>query len=611
MKPHSRNPVLLAVVLVVFPGVAWPDAASTRDVAAKPTAVAVQEGAAVSRAALHRIFDDHWEATMRDEPTWASELGDHRWDDRWPDVSPAAHEARDRRDREALARLARVSPDALSAEDNLNRDLFERKLNEDVVERGFRTHLMPLSQRGGIQSAHELWESLRLAKPEDWNNWLARLRGVGGHVDETIALMRLGMRTGMMPPKVVMDRVPAQVAKQVVDDPEKSPFFAAFADLSEEMPAEERQRLRREASAAIRDTIVPAYRRFQRFFEDEYLPACRAGVAAKDLPEGAALYAFRVKRFTTTELTPSQVHDLGLSEVARIRREMDDVIVKVGFKGTFQEFLTFLRTDPRFFAKTGEELLDVYRAASKKIDPELVKLFGKLPRMPYGVRPIPPELAPDTTTAYYNGPAADGSRAGTYYVNLYRPEVRPLHEVEALTLHEAVPGHHLQIALAQELGELPKFRRYEGYTAFVEGWGLYAESLGEELGCYEDPYSKFGQLTYEMWRACRLVVDTGIHAFGWERQRAIDFMTDNMAKSEHDIVNEVDRYISWPGQALAYKIGELRIRELRRRATTELGADFDIRAFHDVVLGSGAVPLDALERNVAAFIEARRQRAGR
>jgi uncharacterized protein (DUF885 family) len=332
-------------------------------------------------------------------------------------------------------------------------------------------------------------------------------------------------------------------------------------------------------------------------------------VGAWQLPNGAELYAYFVRHYTTTNETPEQVHEIGLKEVARINSEMQQVMQQTGFKGSRQEFFKFLRTDPQFFYKTPEELFEAYKAIAKTVDPNLVKIFRTLPRQPYGVEAIPTTFAADTTTAYYRAGAPDGSRAGTYFVNLYKPDTRPKWEMMALTLHESVPGHHLQIARAQEMGEMPKFRRFAGYTAFVEGWGLYAESLGDDMGLYDDPYSKFGQLTYEMWRAVRLVVDTGIHAKHWTREQAIQYFMENAPKHELDITNEIDRYIAWPGQALAYKTGELKIKELRERARHELGDKFDIKEFHDVVLGSGSLPLDILERNVTNWIADKRSHA--
>ena len=557
-------------------------------------------------SALHALFDEQWQFWMKESPTWASQLGDHRYDELWPDLTPEAYARRDAHDRDVLRRLQAIRREDLPPAERVNRDLFLRKISEDVEERGLHAHLLALDMRYGIQSENETAEQLTLETVAHHDAWITRLRTFGPYMDQTIALLREGVRTGLVQPKIIMERVDDQIARQIVDDPEKSPFFDKFRDLPSSVPEPEHERIRRDARAAIRDAVVPAYRRFHAFFTQEYLPACREEIGASAMPNGRALYAFRVRQMTTTSLTPDEIHDIGLGEVARIRTEMERVMRSTGFEGTLQEFFTFLRSDPRFFAKDADDLLRRYRDVAKRIDPEIPRLFGRLPRMPYGVKPIPDESAPDTTTAYYSGPPADGSRAGYYWVNLYRPEMRPLWEMMALSLHEAVPGHHLQISLAQELGELPEFRRYTGYTAFVEGWGLYAESLGDDLDLYDDPYDKFGQLTYEMWRAVRLVVDTGMHSKGWSRRQAIDFFKQNAPKTELDVVNEIDRYIGWPGQALAYKIGELKLKELRRRAAGALGAAFDLRAFHDEVLGSGAVPLDVLERNVDEWIDSRR-----
>ncbi len=565
--------------------------------------------AAGATKALHKLFDAEWEYDMQENPTWASSLGDRRWNDRWDDMSLAAIERRHEHGLGVLAQLKKIDRAQLSPADQLNYDLFQKDYAQDGAEHKYHWYLVPLNQRGGPQTANELSDLLRFATVKDYEDWLARLRAFPAHLDQITALMREGVKIHMVHPKVIMQRIPAQLDKQIVDDPEKSAFYKPFREFPKDIPAADQERLRAGAKQAIAEGIVPAFKKFKQFFVEEYYPACFDQVGAWQMPMGQEMYAFRARRFTTTDLTPQQIHELGLKEVARISAEMQAVMDQVGFKGTKKEFFQFLRTDPRFYYKTGDELLEAYRALAKEIDPKLVKEFKTLPRTPYGVEPIPEAAAPDTTTAYYNEPAADGSRAGTYYVNLYKPEARPKWEMMALSLHESVPGHHLQIARAMELGEIPKFRRYGGYTAFVEGWGLHAESLGEEMGMYKDPYSKFGQLTYEMWRAVRLVVDTGMHSMKWTRQQAIDYFMENAAKQELDVVNEIDRYIAWPGQALAYKIGELKFKELRARAKQELGEQFDVRECHDVVLGSGAVPLDIVERNVNQWIAAKKKAA--
>jgi len=553
---------------------------------------------------LHALFDDAWERELRENPVSATYLGDKRYNDQWGDSSFEAIEASHQADIETLRRLEGIDRDALSEEEGINYDLFRREYENRISGYAHEGYLIPLNQRGGIHTANELTETLQFKSVKDYEDWIARLNAFGTAVDQTITIMARGIEKGRTQPRIINERILPQIEAQRVKDAMKSGFYDPFREMSDTVSAAEQERLRNAALAAIRTVVIPAFDRMAVFFKDEYLPASRPAVGIGSTPNGKEYYAYLARQYTTTELTPEQIHQIGVDEVARIRAEMDKIIKQVRFKGTFNEFLTFLRTDPQFYYKTPEELLEAYRAISKQIDPELVKLFGKLPRTPYGVIPIPDAIAPDTTTAYYMQPAADGSRAGYYYVNLYKPEVRPKYEMEALSVHEAVPGHHLQLALQQELGDLPEFRRFGGYTAFVEGWGLYSESLGPELGLYKDPYSKFGQLTYEMWRAVRLVVDTGMHYQGWTRDQAIEFFMDNAAKTKLDIVNEIDRYIAWPGQALAYKIGELKIKELRARAEKALGEDFDIKGFHDTVLGAGALPLDLLERRVNDWIAA-------
>ena len=574
-------------------------------IAASAAQAAAPAAPATPQTRLHELFESEWERGLRENPLLATYLGDHRYDDRWPDASATALEKSHAGDVAVLETLKTLPTAQLTGEDPLNKELFGRMYRDSVDAYAWGLQYLPMNQRDGVQTAADMAELIQFATVRDYTNWIARLDGLDTYVDQTIALMREGMRRGLVQPRVIMQRVPDQIARQIVADPTASPFYRPLREMPASIPAAEQQRLQAAARDTITRSVVPAFERLKIFVVEEYLPASRDTVGIWDTPGGEAWYQKRIAWFTTTDLTADEIHEIGLKEVARIRGEMQRIIQQVGFQGSFQDFLQYLRTDPKFRYTDPERLLEAYRAMSKRIDPMLPQYFGRLPRMPYGVRPIPMESAPDTTTAYYQGPALDGTRAGYYYVNLYKPEERPTYEIPVLTIHEAVPGHHLQIALAQELGSLPKFRRDFEATAFVEGWALYSESLGEEMGLYADPYDKFGQLTYEMWRAVRLVVDTGMHHKRWTRDEAIQFFKENAAKTELDIVNEVDRYIAWPGQALAYKIGELRIRQLRAEAAAKLGPAFDIRQFHDVVLGSGPLPLDVLEANVRRWMKER------
>jgi uncharacterized protein (DUF885 family) len=405
------------------------------------------------------------------------------------------------------------------------------------------------------------------------------------------------------PPRIALRDLPGQVMAQIVDDPLQSPLLAGVTKRPSTVAEGEWTAAGEQAMEAYRQQVAPAFRRLHAFLVDEYLPACRETTGANALPKGEAMYLYNARWHTTTGQTAKEIHDIGLAEVSRIRAEMDKVLAQTGYANRFDAFVRFLRTDRRFYYTDADALVSGYRDVAKRADPELAKLFGRLPSTPYGVTRVPDAIAPSQTTAYYDPGSLVAGRPGYMFANTYKLEARPKYEMEALTLHEAVPGHHLQIAIAQELTGLPEFRKHSSYTAYVEGWALYAERLGEVMGFYRDPYSKLGQLTYEMWRAVRLVVDTGLHTMGWTRQQAIDFFLQNTAKTQQDITVEVDRYIVWPGQALGYKMGEIKIRELRAAAESKLGAAFDIREFHDEVLASGAVPLDVVEARVNAWVE--------
>ena len=555
-------------------------------------------------ARLRRFFDREWQWGLEQYPEGATSLGDNRWNDRLTDMSVEAIEARKRRSEMELGELETFRREALSPANRVSYDLFLHDVQIGIEGNRFPTEYLAIGPMSGIQiQLPSLPEQTPFRSAGDYEMYLARLAAIPPQADQVLILLRRGVETGWMPARIAVEKVPDQLRAESSGAPEKSSFFEPFARFPDSVPPAERERLRHEGARVITESVQPAYARILDYFTKIYLPACRKDVGAWALPDGDAFYRYAVRFYTTTALDPKEIHAIGLREVARIHAEMEKVIAETGFHGSFADFLKDLRTNPRFYYVKADDLVAGYRDIAKRIDGELPRLFATLPRNSYGVKVIPEAAQPAQTTAYYQPGAADGSRAGFMMVNPYKLETRPKYEMEALTLHEAVPGHHLQISLAQELADLPDFRRNAYYTAFGEGWGLYAESLGRDLGLYADPYSRFGQLTYEMWRACRLVVDTGMHAYRWDRQRAIDYMAENTAKTVNDITVEVDRYISWPGQALAYKIGEMKIRELRTRAEKALGPKFDVRRFHDAVLLQGSLPLDVLEKNVDAWVE--------
>jgi uncharacterized protein (DUF885 family) len=557
-------------------------------------------------ARLHRLFALDWEYTNHAYPENATYVGYPGQNARWTDLSVAAINRRRSDFRSELQVVRAINRARLSPPDQLSYDIFRRSLEEWIEGTRFPGDLLQINQMGGPQTSASIIGIMPAASVKDYTDIIARLRALPAVIDQTIALLDSGVKVGVMPPRITLRNLPAQVANAIPADPLKSALLAPFTSFPVGIAEGDRARLRADAVRAYNEQARPAFQRLQTYLTNYYIPRARETIAMSALPDGAAWYAYNVKVQTTTTRTPREIHDLGLSEVKRIRAQMDSVIRSTGFKGDFAAFIHMLRTDPKFYYTDSASLVQGYRDIAKRIDPELPKLFGRLPRLPYGVTTIPSYSAPSQTTAYYQSGSPESHRAGNFFVNTYKLDTRPKYEMEALSVHEAVPGHHLQIALAQELEGIPEFRRYGGYTAFIEGWALYSESLGPELGLYKDPYSKFGQLTYEIWRAIRLVVDTGIHAFGWSRQQAIDYFKSNSAKTENDITVEVDRYIVWPGQALAYKSGELEIKALRKFAEQELGSRFDVRAFHDQILGQGGLPLDVLNTQVRTWVVAQK-----
>ena len=542
-----------------------------------------------------------WEETLINNPLFASYTGDKRFNDKINPITIDQFNKDRDNDLESLAKLNNINPEKLTEDNKLNYNLKKFDIESDLNLSQFPIYYLRLNQRGGIQSFYETGNRLVYQSKKDYYDWLSRLDQFSENILTFLDINKQGLKKGYTQPKLVTRGVVAQIDAIINSDIESNPYLKVFLEADENLltPIEKEELIDR-AKTLIINEINPAYEELNNFLKNDYLVNSRDSIGIQDIPDGKRYYEELAKHFTTTDLTPDEIHDIGLKEIERIRSEMEEIIESVDWDGDFNSFLNYLRTSPRFYYDNPDDLFDAYLIMSKTIDPLLPKLFNVFPRAPYGVIPIPSESAPFTTTAYYNSPSP--GRPGYFYANLYKPDSRPKYEIPVLTVHEAVPGHHFQISIAQELENVPTFRKYQGITAFVEGWGLYSEELGEYINLYDDPYDKFGQLTYDMWRAIRLVVDTGMHYKDWTREDAINLFLENSAKSILDIENEVDRYIAWPGQALAYKIGQLKILELRERAETELGDKYDIKDFHDEVLKRGSLPLDLLEYYIDEWI---------
>ncbi|MFQ5562554.1 MAG: DUF885 family protein, partial [Parvularculaceae bacterium] len=551
----------------------------------------------VARAApaddLHALFEEYWANEMAENPFSATASGVNDYNDKVPQVAPEDHARRLEKTRMFLARLDAIDVSAVGEEDRLSADLLRFILKHDIARAAFRPWRIPfLADTGFHTNFGYVVGATPFRTEKDYRDYLKRLSGLSGYLDRNVKNMRVGLADGFAQPKEILPYILPSFEAQVTETPEAHPYYKPFLSMPDAIPTRKQKDLRKEAKKVLTEEVIPAYARLLAFMKDDYLPNAQDEVGAANLPGGDAYYAALVRYYTTLDdVTPEAIHKLGLKEVARIRAEMAAVIEETDFEGSFEEFLEFLRTDEQFYAKTPEELLMHAARIAKKIDGRLPAFFGKLPRQPYSVEPVPTEIAPNYTTGRYVGAPAGATRGGQYWVNTYALETRPLYQLPALTLHEAVPGHHLQNALSLEIENAPEFRKEFYPHAFGEGWGLYAEKLGEEIGVYETPYEEFGRLSYEMWRACRLVIDTGLHAKGWTRRQSMDYLASNTALSLHNVQTEVDRYIAWPGQALAYKMGELTILELREKAERELGDAFDIRDFHDAVVAGGGLPL--------------------
>jgi uncharacterized protein (DUF885 family) len=602
-----RAPVVLALALALAPCLAGSQVATA--VPAEPQVAAPQ---AEAGQRLNAMFEQYFEEFLELNPLYATQLGDNRYNDRLPnDIGPEYRaQAREMNER-YLAAVKEFDQAKLSGEDRISYEIFLRERLRQRESERFPDYLLPLGQLFGLQETMPALGSGTNAQPfvtvADYENWLERLDGFVVYMDQAIVNMREGVAKGVVQPRPIMEKVLGQLDGMIVAKAEDSPFFAPVSRFPDTVPVEERERLTAAYRTAIDDKVIPAYRRVRDYVRDEYMPKTRTTVAWTALPDGKDWYAFLVNQHTTTDMTPEEIHKVGLDEVARIRDEMDAVRRQVGFEGDLAAFFRHLESDPQFYFTQGSDLVQGYRDLKERIDAALPKLFSVFPKADYEVREVEAFRAESAASAFYEGASADGSRPGIFYVNTFNLKAQPKFGMETLSLHEASPGHHFQGSIQQELVGLPKFRRFGGgYTAYAEGWALYAEYLGKELGMFTDPYQWFGRLNDEQLRAMRLVVDTGLHSLGWSREQAIRYMVDNSSMSESSATSEVERYIAWPGQALGYKIGDLRLQALRRNAEKELGAKFDVRDFHREVLSDGAVPMDVLEAKIARWVAARK-----
>jgi len=551
------------------------------------------------------VFEEYlatqWNKNLEDSPIFASLLGDKRFNQNITPNDLDYYQSRIIKLQDKKEKLKTFDFNKLNSDNKLNYKLLDLNLDNSLEASNYPSYYMPLNQRGGVQSYYETGDRLVYSSRSDYEDWLIRLSKYSDNINNTTNNLKEGLSKGYTQPKLITKQVITQIDNLLNSDLDSHPYLKVFLSANDKyFINDEKNQIIDNAKELITNKIIPAYQELNAYLKNEYLPKSRDSIGLDGVPNGKEWYEYVARYHTTTNLTPDEIHNIGLNEVKRIRSEMEQIIKDLEWEGDFKSFLNYLRTSPRFYYDNGEDLLNAYLIMAKKIDPLLPKIFKVFPRAPYGVIPIPEESAPFTTTAYYNAPAK--GRPGYFYANLYKPESRPKYEIPVLTVHEAVPGHHFQISLAQELENVPTFRKYLSFTAFVEGWGLYSEELGEFMGIYDDPYDKFGQLTYDMWRAIRLVVDTGMHYKGWSRDDAINLFIENTAKSKLDIENEVDRYIAWPGQALAYKIGQLKILELRQKAERELGNKYDIKDFHHEILKRGSVPLDILEGYINDWI---------